>query len=52
MNTMSFGKPYIMQTLGCIHDGWLVLSSRKDNVDSDYFFICYVLMLCIQSLSV
>jgi type I restriction enzyme, S subunit len=37
-NSMSFGKPYIMQTSGCIHDGWLVLSNRDNNVDSDYFF--------------
>src|SRR5690349_8394425 len=25
-NSMSFGRPYIMRTSGCIHDGWLVLS--------------------------
>jgi type I restriction enzyme S subunit len=24
-NSMSFGRPYIMKTTGCIHDGWLVL---------------------------
>jgi type I restriction enzyme S subunit len=24
-NSMSFGRPYIMKTSGCIHDGWLVL---------------------------
>ena len=29
-NSMSFGKPYIMKTSGCIHDGWLLLR-RKDN---------------------
>jgi type I restriction enzyme S subunit len=37
-NSMSFGRPYIMRTAGCIHDGWLVLSKRIDNVDSDFFF--------------
>ena len=37
-NSMSFGKPYIMRISGCIHDGWLVLSSLKENVDSDYFY--------------
>jgi len=37
-NSMSFGRPYIMQTSGCIHDGWLVLSMKKNNVDQDYFF--------------
>lgn len=37
-NSMSFGRPYIMGTNGCIHDGWLVLSSKHDDVDQDYFF--------------
>jgi len=37
-NSMSFGRPYIMKITGCIHDGWLVLSSRKETVDSDYFY--------------
>ena len=37
-NSMSFGRPYILKTSGCIHDGWLVLSSKADNVDQDYFF--------------
>lgn len=37
-NSMSFGRPYIMQTSGCIHDGWLVLSMKKNNVNQDYFF--------------
>jgi type I restriction enzyme S subunit len=35
---MSFGKPYILRTAGCIHDGWLVLSPRSSEVDSDYFY--------------
>ena len=37
-NSMSFGRPYIMRISGCIHDGWLVLSNRLENVDSNYFF--------------
>lgn len=37
-NSMSFGRPYIMGTSGCIHDGWLVLSSKHGDVDQDYFF--------------
>lgn len=37
-NSMSFGRPYIMGTSGCIHDGWLVLSSKHGEVDQDYFF--------------
>ncbi|MCO8093962.1 restriction endonuclease subunit S [Acinetobacter lwoffii] len=37
-NSMSFGRPYIMKTTGCIHDGWLVLSADKTKVDTDYFY--------------
>lgn len=37
-NSMSFGRPYILDTHGCIHDGWLVLSPRQPNVDHDYFY--------------
>ena len=36
-NSMSFGRPYIMRTTGCIHDGWLVLSPKSDSTSSDYF---------------
>jgi len=37
-NSMSFGRPYIMRTSGCIHDGWLVLSPRRDDVEPHYFY--------------
>jgi type I restriction enzyme S subunit len=37
-NSMSFGRPYIMKTTGCIHDGWLVLSGDSEKVDQDYFY--------------
>lgn len=37
-NSMSFGRPYIMQTSGCIHDGWLVLSPRGGIAHPDYFY--------------
>lgn len=37
-NSMSFGKPYIMRASGCIHDGWLVLSPRRGDVDADFFY--------------
>lgn len=37
-NSMSFGRPYIMRTTGCIHDGWLVLSDREKQFDEDYLF--------------
>lgn len=37
-NSMSFGRPYILRTSGCIHDGWLVLSGDDSVVDQDYFY--------------
>lgn len=37
-NSMSFGRPYILQTSGCIHDGWLVLSGDQKIIDQDYFY--------------
>lgn len=38
-NSMSFGRPYIMATDGCIHDGWLVLKPRdRKLVHPDYFY--------------
>ncbi len=40
-NSMSFGKPYIMKTTGCIHDGWLLLRPKNDNLDKEFLY--YVL---------
>ena len=37
-NSMSFGRPYILNITGCIHDGWLVLSPFSERVDKDYFY--------------
>ena len=37
-NSMSFGRPYIMRTNGCIHDGWLVLSKYEDSFDQDFLY--------------
>ncbi|MBQ4857243.1 restriction endonuclease subunit S [Pseudoalteromonas sp. MMG007] len=37
-NSMSFGRPYIMGTTGCIHDGWLVLSAKDDSIDQDFLY--------------
>ena len=37
-NSMSFGRPYIMRTSGCIHDGWLVLSDYEATMDQDYLY--------------
>jgi len=37
-NSMSFGRPYIMRTSGCIHDGWLVLKDRSGVLNQDYLY--------------
>ena len=37
-NSMSFGRPYIMQTSGCIHDGWLVLSDYEKSFDQGFLY--------------
>ncbi|MFO0726463.1 MAG: restriction endonuclease subunit S [Myxococcota bacterium] len=37
-NSMSFGHPYILDTSGCIHDGWLVLSPQDGKVNRDFFY--------------
>lgn len=37
-NSMSFGRPYIMRTSGCIHDGWLVLKDKSGLFYQDYLY--------------
>lgn len=37
-NSMSFGRPYILKTSGCIHDGWLVLRYNKNLLTEDYLY--------------
>ena len=37
-NSMSFGKPFILKTNGCIHDGWLVISPFEGSFDKDYLY--------------
>jgi type I restriction enzyme S subunit len=37
-NSMSFGRPYILNVDGCIHDGWLVISEYERVLDIDYFY--------------
>lgn len=41
-NSMSFGRPYILNIDGCIHDGWLSLSDFESDVLPDYLY--HVLM--------
>ncbi len=37
-NSMSFGRPYVMATDGCIHDGWLLLRDQSDRLDQDFLY--------------
>ena len=37
-NSMSFGRPYIMEIEGCIHDGWLLLSDFTSKLNKDYLY--------------
>ncbi|RFU11558.1 restriction endonuclease subunit S [Rhodobacteraceae bacterium W635] len=37
-NSMSFGRPYILKTSGCIHDGWLVLEPDYTRVQQDFLY--------------
>jgi type I restriction enzyme S subunit len=37
-NSMSFGRPYIMRTTGCVHDGWLVLSEYQESFNQDFLY--------------
>ncbi|MBL7885076.1 MAG: restriction endonuclease subunit S [Bacteroidia bacterium] len=36
-NSMSFGRPYIMQIEGYIHDGWLLFKPKFNDFNADYF---------------
>ena len=37
-NSMSFGRPYILNVDGCIHDGWLVIQEYYDSFTTDYLY--------------
>jgi len=37
-NSMSFGRPYILKTDGCIHDGWLVIGDIENLFYQDYLY--------------
>ncbi len=41
-NSMSFGKPYILNINGCIHDGWLSLTTYRDLINKE--FLRYVFL--------
>ncbi len=37
-NSMSFGRPYIMKTTGCIHDGWVVFRNPYKIAIEDFLY--------------
>ena len=37
-NSMSFGRPYILDIDGCIHDGWLVIKDYSNTYDMDFLY--------------
>lgn len=37
-NSMSFGRPYISNINGCIHDGWLVIANYEKTFDPDFLY--------------
>ncbi|HJH69563.1 MAG TPA: restriction endonuclease subunit S [Bacteroidaceae bacterium] len=37
-NSMSFGKPYILDIDGCIHDGWLVIRDINNLFDKSFLY--------------
>ncbi|MDI1268838.1 MAG: restriction endonuclease subunit S [Polaromonas sp.] len=37
-NSMSFGRPYILQIKTCIHDGWIAVTHIGDEVTRDFLY--------------
>lgn len=37
-NSMSFGRPYILRTNGCIHDGWLTIQEYGQAFSTEYLY--------------
>lgn len=47
-NSMSYGRPYIMNIQGCIHDGWLVIQKYDKTFDRDYLYYALSSNLTMQ----
>ena len=37
-NSMSFGRPYILQIQTCIHDGWIAITDLSEKIDRDFLY--------------
>ena len=51
-NSMSFGRPYILKTDGCIHDGWLVIGDIDKVFDQDFLYYVLSSTFMYKTLSV
>ena len=40
-NSMSFGRPYILNIDGCIHDGWLVLHDYSESLNKEFLYFVF-----------
>lgn len=47
-NSMSYGRPYITNIQGCIHDGWLVIQKYDKAFDRDYLYYALSSNLTMQ----
>lgn len=47
-NSMSYGRPYIMNIEGCIHDGWLVIQKFDKTFYKDYLYYALSSELTMQ----
>lgn len=47
-NSMSYGRPYIMNIEGCIHDGWLVIQKYDKVFYRDYLYYALSSNLTMQ----
>ena len=50
-NSMSFGRPYILRTDGCIHDGWLVIGNIDTVFNQDFLYYALSSYFMYQTLS-
>ena len=37
-NSMSFGRPYLVDINGCVHDGWLIISDYQRHLHPLFFY--------------
>ena len=51
-NSMSFGRPYILKTEGCIHDGWLVIGDIELIFDQDYLYYALSAKYMYQAMAI